>query len=111
MIDEKGLLNLSVGDRDKYAELIRALIPGDDLRQRSDFSVDHVKALTWLLYVGSTYNCDRILVVCEQFMNLRISHDRKSRTELVSVFKRLFESYDGEVNERDAKFQEMTREK
>lgn len=111
MLDERNLQDVSIGGDERYTEIVDAFMPRDDISQRSDLSMKQIQALAYLQYLVTHYKCKRIGILCDEFMRLRRSLERKSSVELAGVFKTLLfqRRFDEGDSENDRRLDEMVK--
>lgn len=68
------------------------LFNSEDMRKVSDIESNHIKDITVLLTFADYFDligvgCPSIKRFCDHFLNLNLSKDRKSREEIVDIYK------------------------
>ena len=84
-LDELGLEDVDIGGESSFKEIVEAFMPADDIKQRTDLSEEDVKALTILGYFAEVYHCKRFKKICDEYMKLRRSVERKSSIEVRDI--------------------------
>ena len=82
-------------DRAK-AEIVKNLMEKDNLGMVSDVDNYEIAMLSALKSVNAGVDSDLIKATCDSIMELRVSHERKGRSEIVEITKNETPKYDNQ---------------